>query len=458
MPLIADGVWETTTTQGTGDVTLLGAKEGKRGFGAAFGNGGQCYYEISGSWGFERGLGTVSVGGTTALQRTTVLSTNNGDTSRISLPAGRHNVLCALLASQVALVGQVNEWAADQRFNGKKLFLDAAESLRFWASAAAQIDWDFGGVSKLRLLQENGRPYLIVRSDEGSDDEGPELELDRLKSPGAANDALGVVRFIGRDGAGNRTTYAKIRGEIGTATDGTEAGRLAVGVASAGALGAQMLLGGTYCRYGTGVNVFTGGGKSSSNPATVGAEMLASGQLVGSVSGALALILNAGADGTILSFRRANAEVAGISIASGVATYGTMTFHHDSWWAGGPPEGGARLFEVLESAPGWQAGRDHLPLCRRAAPNSRAVYGVYGGEELDQNGNPRVKVVGGGVFKVLTKGPVAHGDLLVASEEAGVARALAEGEASPVNPVGICRQDDPTDAPARPVAVTLKCG
>jgi hypothetical protein len=78
-----DRVQETTTTSGTGSVTLLGAVAGFQTF-AAVGNGNTCYYTIVDGTAWEVGVGTYSTTGPT-LARTTVLSNSNGDTSPITL-------------------------------------------------------------------------------------------------------------------------------------------------------------------------------------------------------------------------------------------------------------------------------------------------------------------------------------------------------------------------------------
>jgi len=70
----ADRVKETSTTSGTGALTLAGASTGYQSF-SAIGNGNTCYYCIAsqtlGTW--ETGLGTYSTTGPT-LTRTTPLA------------------------------------------------------------------------------------------------------------------------------------------------------------------------------------------------------------------------------------------------------------------------------------------------------------------------------------------------------------------------------------------------
>lgn len=89
--VVADRVKETTTTAGTGTVTLLGASTGYQSF-AAIGNGNETYYTIAGQttseW--EVGIGTYTSSGTT-LSRTTVLASSNSG-NLVNFSAGTKDV------------------------------------------------------------------------------------------------------------------------------------------------------------------------------------------------------------------------------------------------------------------------------------------------------------------------------------------------------------------------------
>jgi len=89
--VLADRVKETTTTTGTGTVTLLGASTGYQSF-SAIGNGNTTYYTIAGQTGseWEVGIGTYTSSGTT-LSRTTVLSSSNSG-SLVNFSAGTKDV------------------------------------------------------------------------------------------------------------------------------------------------------------------------------------------------------------------------------------------------------------------------------------------------------------------------------------------------------------------------------
>jgi hypothetical protein len=74
--VLADRVQETSTTTGTGTLTLDGASSGYQTFSASIGNGNTCYYTIqsdTGAW--EVGIGTVGAG---TLARTTLISSSTG--------------------------------------------------------------------------------------------------------------------------------------------------------------------------------------------------------------------------------------------------------------------------------------------------------------------------------------------------------------------------------------------
>jgi len=87
--ILADRVQETTTTTGTGTVTLAGAVSGFQSF-AAIGDGNSTYYTITGGSEWEVGIGTYTSSGTT-LSRTTVLSSSNAG-SLVNFSAGSKNV------------------------------------------------------------------------------------------------------------------------------------------------------------------------------------------------------------------------------------------------------------------------------------------------------------------------------------------------------------------------------
>jgi hypothetical protein len=91
--VIANRVKETTTTAGTGTITLAGAATGFQSF-AVIGNGNTTYYSIVAQTGteWEVGVGTYTSSGT-LLARTTVLSNSAGtQPTALTFSAGTKDV------------------------------------------------------------------------------------------------------------------------------------------------------------------------------------------------------------------------------------------------------------------------------------------------------------------------------------------------------------------------------
>jgi len=98
--VLADRVKETTTTAGTGTITLAGATTGFQSF-AVIGNGNTTYYAIVAQVGneWEVGVGTYTSSGTT-LARTTVLSNSSGtQPTALTFSSGTKDVFVTYPAS-----------------------------------------------------------------------------------------------------------------------------------------------------------------------------------------------------------------------------------------------------------------------------------------------------------------------------------------------------------------------
>ncbi len=104
--VINDRVKETTTTTGTGTVTLGGAVSGFETFSAGIGNSNTTYYCIVLNAEFEVGLGTLSSDSST-LARTTVISSSNSD-SAVNFSAGTKFVFCTMPASKSLVLDASN--------------------------------------------------------------------------------------------------------------------------------------------------------------------------------------------------------------------------------------------------------------------------------------------------------------------------------------------------------------
>lgn len=111
--VIADRVQETTTTVGTGTLTLDGAVQGFQSF-TAIGNGNTTYYTIQGTTQWEVGIGTYSAN---TLTRDTVISSSLGG-AKLSLTAGTKQVFVTLPAEKTVIVPTSSTNHAVVRYDG----------------------------------------------------------------------------------------------------------------------------------------------------------------------------------------------------------------------------------------------------------------------------------------------------------------------------------------------------
>ena len=97
--IVKDRVRETSTTTGTGTITLAGAVSGFQSF-SVIGDGNTTYYTIvdatAGEW--EVGVGTYTLSGTT-LQRNQVLESSSGG-ALINFASNTKDVFCTYPAEQ----------------------------------------------------------------------------------------------------------------------------------------------------------------------------------------------------------------------------------------------------------------------------------------------------------------------------------------------------------------------
>ena len=98
-----DRVKETTTTTGTGAITLGGAVTGFETFGSGIGNSNTTYYCIALQDGseFEVGFGTLN-GSSSTLTRTYIISSSNSDAA-VNFSAGTKDVFCTMPSAKVGL-------------------------------------------------------------------------------------------------------------------------------------------------------------------------------------------------------------------------------------------------------------------------------------------------------------------------------------------------------------------
>ena len=109
--VLKDRVQETSTTTGTGTLTLAGAVTGYQSFSSAIGNGNTTYYGIylNGGSEWEVGLGTVGAG---TLARTTVLASSNAG-SAVNFSAGQKSVWVDYPAAKAVYADADNKLRVD---------------------------------------------------------------------------------------------------------------------------------------------------------------------------------------------------------------------------------------------------------------------------------------------------------------------------------------------------------
>ena len=103
--VVKDRVKETSTTTGTGTLTLAGAVAGFQSF-SAIGNGNTTFYTIVFGTDYEIGIGTYTSSGTT-LSRTTILESSNSGNA-LNLGAGDKDVFCTYPAEK-AIYAQADD-------------------------------------------------------------------------------------------------------------------------------------------------------------------------------------------------------------------------------------------------------------------------------------------------------------------------------------------------------------
>jgi hypothetical protein len=125
MPLvIADRVRETSTTTGTGTLTLDGAVTGFRTFSSAIGDTNTCYYTITLGADYEIGVGTVAAG---TLARTTILKSSNSNNA-VNFGAGTKDVFATYPGEKAVVTDNTQTFVAAQTFRAASAIRSEAAS------------------------------------------------------------------------------------------------------------------------------------------------------------------------------------------------------------------------------------------------------------------------------------------------------------------------------------------
>ena len=139
--IIKDRVKETTTTTGTGALSLGGAETNFVTFSSVLSNGDTTYYGIvdSGNTAFEVGLGTYTASGNT-LTRTTVLASSNSG-SAVDLQSGSKFVFCAYPADKAVFEDATGKVTIDGNVGIESGLIDlknsgTASRIKFYCESA----------------------------------------------------------------------------------------------------------------------------------------------------------------------------------------------------------------------------------------------------------------------------------------------------------------------------------
>lgn len=260
--VIADRVRETSTTTGTGTLTLGGAVAGYQTFSSGIGNGNTCYYAITLGSDWEVGLGTYTSAGAT-LSRDTILASSNANSAVnfgagtkdvfVTYPAGKSvfkesggNVALDVSSTSAALritqTGSGNALVVEDSTNpdSTPFVVDASGTV----IAGATTTYTTSGitVAPMNVASSSAGAGYALSSWVGASAGAGNFQF--MKSRGASvgthtivvdGDSLGLVRFAGSDGT-NFISAANIIGAVdGTPGTNDMPGRLVFSTTADGA-------------------------------------------------------------------------------------------------------------------------------------------------------------------------------------------------------------------------------
>ncbi len=281
--VLRDRVKETTSTSGTGSITLLGPVQGFQGF-STIGDGNTTYYTIVAISEWEVGIGTYSAG---ILTRDTVLASSDGG-AKVGFSTGIKDVFCtlpsakAIVSDAVPLAFAFNTTAPNDTVNVASL-----------TSAVASTNGDLALVAKGNGAVVAQIPTGTLAGGNKRGQRAVDFQMIRLNAVevasgenavlvgGYANKSTALQTFVG-GGAYNYATQQRsaVMGGASNAANGVASaivGGLENTTSNLGAFiggGRYNVVSGDYsgtiCGYEnttSGTYAFTGGGRSNTNSA-----------------------------------------------------------------------------------------------------------------------------------------------------------------------------------------------
>jgi hypothetical protein len=168
--VVADRVQETTTSTGTGTITLAGAVSGFQSF-SVVGDGNTTYYTIAGGTEWEVGLGTYTASGTT-LSRDSILESSNSG-SAVNFSAGTKNVFVTYPAERAVFTTDT------QTLTNKRIDPRVSSN----TSISSPLAWNGDSFDQYAATAQAGA--LTINADAGTPTDGQRI-LFRFKDDGTA--------------------------------------------------------------------------------------------------------------------------------------------------------------------------------------------------------------------------------------------------------------------------------
>ena len=210
--VIADRVRETTTTTGTGTLSLDGAVAGFQAF-TAVGNNNTTYYTIQGTTEWEVGIGTYL---SNTLSRDIVLSSSNGG-SKVLLIAGTKDVFVTLPAEKTVVVPSASTNDAIVRYDGTTgtVIQNSVTTIDDTGNVSGILSQQFSNGSAVTLTAgkiwyngANGSWNLGMGNGNITQQVGEELFIYGKASAAITDSPLQIVYHTGTVGSSGVVTFA----------------------------------------------------------------------------------------------------------------------------------------------------------------------------------------------------------------------------------------------------------